>query len=425
MPGQTQQLAFQVDTSGSAPLGKYPVQISATDGFVAVEVNTTVTIGDFSLAVIPAVIPAGPNGTTGTPRVGPSSSNGLSEAITLACAGLPVGTTCSPGLLLADQPNTTVAIDYASLPVGDYPFQVIGNIGGDYHQASAVLQVGDFSATLNKSSVALSLGGSAAFDISLTSINHYATSISVYCQVPDNRLTCAPVQPVVLTDGLHGVVQLTVSASTSVAAAMPSHQADYALLGIVLLSLIAVPRKRSVSLNCAIMALALSACISCGGGSSSGGNGSSGPGSGGGGTPTGKIIKVPVVVQYLSESNSINQKDAGPHRDHPTIGPPRVVGTGAIMLFNRSSETRSVDLPCNGKLRIRTGDPGFAPRSTKLLSYRLVHRNIGDRPKTFRNGFPRAALDYRPGSGWGIPHGKVRFAVAIVISGYRHISFLP
>jgi hypothetical protein len=101
------------------------------------------------------------------------------------------------------------------------------------------------------------------------------------------------------------VVQLTISASTSTAIARPGRQANYALLGFLLLSLIAGRRKRSAPLNFTVIAFVLSACISCGGG------GTAGTGTGGG-TPGNQIIDVPVIVQDLSFTNTNNKKILGP-----------------------------------------------------------------------------------------------------------------
>jgi len=48
----------------------------------------------------------------------------------------------------------------------------------------AVLRIGDFTATLDKTAATLTGGQSTTFNVTLASVNHYTSSITVFCQSP-------------------------------------------------------------------------------------------------------------------------------------------------------------------------------------------------------------------------------------------------
>jgi FG-GAP-like repeat len=308
-PGGIAQVMFQIVASSPSALGNYSVQVSATNGFFPVGTPMKLGIGEFTLSVNPAMLLAGPSGSV-VPTVAPSATNGLRETITLACDGLPGGIVCAPPPISANFPHIMFPISYTGLVPRDYPFQIKGNIGGDYHEASAVLRVGDFNASLDRSSATVSPGESATFNVSLTSVNHYTNNIQVLCQLPDNRLSCtASPLKAVLTNGGTAMIQLTISATLSALARersrVPSSlPARLAVVGLLPIALVELKRKRK-GLACLVVGLVLSLLLSCGGGSSSGGNG-------GGGSQSNQI-SVPVIAQADAiQSDSNNQKMIGP-----------------------------------------------------------------------------------------------------------------
>jgi hypothetical protein len=313
LPGDRAQVGFQVSTSSSTPYGTYAVQVSSTDGFVLAQTIMKLGIGDFSLSVSPSTVPVGPNGSV-FPVVTSTSTNGLNEEITLACNGLPSGATCQQqDPFGANGGSSPLIISYGGLSPRDYPFQIIGSISNDNHQTDAVLSVGDFSASIDKTSATLSAGGSDTFHVLLTSINHYATNITVSCQLP-NSLSCT-VSPtkVALADDGKATVTLTVKASSMAATIRPDRlvswsRGSYAFVSFLPLSLILIRRRRRMLFAFIIVALMMPALVSCGGGSSGGSTGNHGSGG-----PTPVQVNMTVAAQAdTRENDSNNQKTLGP-----------------------------------------------------------------------------------------------------------------
>jgi hypothetical protein len=189
----------------------------------------------------------------------------------------------------------------------------VGTISNDNHQTDAVLSVGDFSASIDQKNATLPPGGSATFHVLLTSLNHYATNITVFCELPDS-LTCT-VSPAkaALADGGKATVTVTVKAS-SMAATIRSNRwlswsrRSYALISFLPLSLILIRRKKRVLFALVVVALTLPALPSCGGGSSAGSTG----GQGSGGPPPTQVNMTVVASADTRENDNANQKTLGP-----------------------------------------------------------------------------------------------------------------
>ena len=195
------QVTLTVSTSTSTPYGMYPVQIIATDGFFPASVTLPLGVGNFSLGLNPSLVVVGPYGL-GTIAVTSTSTNGLSETITLSCSGLPASATCSSGFISdANGGSSGVFVGSNGLAVGDYAFEVVGTANIASQSAPAILRVGDFTASLDKTTATLAPGQSATFTVTLTSLNHYTSSISVICESPSSPVTCsASPLPATLTD---------------------------------------------------------------------------------------------------------------------------------------------------------------------------------------------------------------------------------
>ena len=307
LPGGTSEVGFTVDTSSDTPYGTYPVQITTTDGFYPASVTLSLGVGDFSLSVNPQMISMGPNGFVQY-TVGATATNGVNEFVTLSCAGLPPGTTCGQDAPLGTQGGqVNLEIDGTSQPAADYKFQIFGKANVAQHAIVAVLRVGDFSTSLDKTAATLSPGNAANFTLTLTSINHYATNIQVSCQSPSAKVTCAANPPVVaLADGGQATVTLTVTTVSSRAAlwtALFSFGVGGVLLCLLPVSFFSAYR-RSRFLTTGLCALLLAAMLACGGGGSEGG---------GNPPPSPEIISIPVTSladSTLSDDN--NQKTSGP-----------------------------------------------------------------------------------------------------------------
>jgi len=273
--GGTGVASFTVSTSGGTPFGSYPVLITTTDGFFQTSAPLQLGIGDFALSVSPSTIVMGPSGSA-TATVTSTSTNGLNEFIVLTCVGLPANAQCgqSGNSLNANGGSTGLGIGGGPFAAQDYPFQAKGTAQIASHAVNVILRVGDFTATLDKSSATLSAGQSAVFNVTLASINHYTSSITVFCQSPSSSLSCtASPSPASLADGGTASVQLTMTAAKTASALMPllprenpwKFGSGYAFLCVFALVLLRLRRQAPI----AFLAEALLICVfvvACGGG---------------------------------------------------------------------------------------------------------------------------------------------------------------
>lgn len=307
-PGGPGQVGFTVSSTSSTPMGEFPVQVSATDGFVTASVMLTLGIGDFSLSAHPTTIVAGLNGQAST-TVTSVATNGLNEFIALSCPGLPSSATCELGGSFTTNGSVGLGVITRGASAGDYPFQIVGQANLVSHTTNATLRVGDFSASLDKTTVTLTPGQSADFVLTLTSINHYANDFSVFCQSPSAKVTCTPSNTrASLSDSGTATVSLTVAAVANSAVARSSPYRDWLFLVVALFCLPLVganPKTRRSRVLLVFFTLAL--LPSCGGGSSGVG------GSGGGGNPPPEIVSIPVIaLGDFRIYDSSNQKITGP-----------------------------------------------------------------------------------------------------------------
>jgi hypothetical protein len=312
LPGGVSRVNFTVTTSTSTPFGTFPLQITSTDGFFTALTTFSLGIGDFSLSVNPALISIGPSGTNSLSLIA-TPTNGLNEDSTVMCSGLPTRARCGSNIP-ATSGTTIVQITGAGVAAGDYPFQLTMQAHILSHTANATLRVGDFSASLDKTAATLSAGQSANFVLTVGSINHYANTISIFCQPPSNNVSCSVSNPnVPLTDSGNSTVTLTVSRPAA-AHAEVKHGREFLLSTLIFVGL-ALPLltfTRNSKLPARLMLfLALISLPSCGGGS--------GTGSGGGGginpppPPPPQTVSISVIAQANSVfSDSGNQKIVGP-----------------------------------------------------------------------------------------------------------------
>jgi FG-GAP-like repeat len=316
--GGSAQVSFAVSTSSATPFGTYNVQIMATDGQVVAVTSLKLGIGDFSLQINPATIIVGPGGS-GDPLVTSTSTNGLNEFISLTCSGLPANAGCGQNGILSTQGGSTgLSVGGGPLAAADYPFQITGTTKVIAHAINAVLRVGDFTASLDKTSATLTPGQSAVFNVTLTSVNHYASNITVFCSSPSTSLSCTQSpSPAALVDGGAMTVQLTVTASAR-AVVTGSPRLDHRLaIGAAYFAcaLVCVPlliRRRPNFVFFLAIVVILVSSTGCGGG---GGSASTSPPiiPPPPPVPTAQTITIPVVASAQSTpSDFLNQKTIGP-----------------------------------------------------------------------------------------------------------------
>lgn len=308
-----------VTTSPSTPFGSHNVTVSSTDGLSPTSASFRLEFGDFSFSINPTTIVGGPSGNP-TATLTTSSTYNLSEQLTLSCTGLPAGVTCgAQGNTYTSAGTMAFGLDYSQLTAADYAFQIAGTAGIVSHSINAVLRIGDFTATLDQTTASLAAGASATFNVTLASVNHYSSSITVFCEPASSTISCtaSPV-PATISDGSSTMVKLTVTNTAAKSSVRKSHPAALwipPILSLLIPACALVFRKRAPFMACLMLMLTL-AMISCGGGSGSnggagGGGGGNGGGGGGGSTP--QTINVSVSAQAAStQSDSNNQKTIGP-----------------------------------------------------------------------------------------------------------------
>jgi hypothetical protein len=317
LPGGYAEVVVTLNTSASTPFGSYNVTISGTDGVEPTDATFKLGIGDFSWTINTTTFIVGPTGSAQA-TVTVSATHGLSEPLIFTCSGLPAGTQCGLESNFYTSDGTVgFEMNYSQLAPGNYPFQIIGTADIVSHSASASLQVGDFSAALDKTTATLSAGQSATFNLTLTSVNHYSNTITVGCPALTGSVSCAVSSaPLTLTDGGTVTVPLTITNTSAKAAG--EHRSLFLsgaglLIATLPLSLLAV-RRSATSRLALITLMTVIAMTSCGGGGGNiGGGGGGGGGTGGGGGANPQTVSISVVAQATSTPvDTNNQKILGP-----------------------------------------------------------------------------------------------------------------
>jgi hypothetical protein len=262
----------------------------------------------------------GPSGNA-VATVTANSTFGLNEPLSFTCTGLPVGTQCGPNSFLYTSGGTTgFGVSHNQLPAADYPFQVVGTADIVSHTMNAVLRVGDFTASLDKAAATVTAGQAATFNLTLTSVNHYTSTITVFCNSPSTSLTCSlSGSPAALDDGGTAVVQLTVNNISSAIRTRKTASKSlgvFNLLALILPISVVIRSRRQKQLLVVLVAVVLMGMNACGGGGA--GVGTSGGGGGGGGNGGGsgggnQTVSLSVVAQAtMTVSDSFNQKTLPP-----------------------------------------------------------------------------------------------------------------
>ncbi len=267
-------LGLTIATTSGTPLGVYPIQITATDSHIWPSATLPLGIGDFSLSISPATIVIGPNGTS-IPQITATAINGLNEQLAVTCNGLPGNALCGLTGVFVAGGSAGLEVSGGPLSAADYPFQITGKANIAVQTINAVLRVGDFTATLDKTSATLSPGQSTTFNITLKSINHYSSSISFGCEPASAVVTCTtPTAATPLTDGATVTIPIIITASsTSSALGTPTSHMIYPLslicgwaavfLFTVVESMLRDRRRRLYILGFVLLSMSI---VACGGG---------------------------------------------------------------------------------------------------------------------------------------------------------------
>jgi hypothetical protein len=318
-PGGTAQSSLVLAATAPVPVGNYTFNVVTSDSAITQLTPVTLKVGDFSLTgPVTATGSALPNGFE-TFQFQVNSVNGYDRTIGLDCSGLPAGANCLGGGFPVGAPFNTagVSIITNNVAVGDYPFLIVGNTAFTTHTIPAVLHVGGFGgATITPGSATLSVGQSATFNLSLSSVNGFTDQLTFFCGatingVAANGINCSFNPATASFDAagkLTTQITVTVSARPRGAKTRVSARAGFwplPLLACVILGVFfiaAPPRRRTPAVLSCVAILTLGAVLSCGGG-----------GGGSGVQPPPPPVPTPtpgpqnVTVQVLAESRNQSQ----------------------------------------------------------------------------------------------------------------------
>jgi FG-GAP-like repeat len=265
-----------------AQLGTYSVNISASNGAITPSATLQLGVGDFDLSVNPNIVSMDTSNSPYT-TVSTTFLDGLDEEVSFSCTGLPSGASCSiPGIAYPGVSVTAIGLSLSpvsNLAPADYPFQIVGTANVVSHSVSATLRISGFTGSLNSNSAAIAGGGSAKFNVTFTSVNHFTSSdITLFCSnVPGVTCTYSP-SLVTLTDGGTATAQLVltyVAPATAAAGSRPFASKRVQALACLIVFVLpwGVRRRSWKGILCIFVCLVLFFTISgCGGGGGGGGS---------------------------------------------------------------------------------------------------------------------------------------------------------
>jgi hypothetical protein len=288
-PGQSVGSSLTIQTSLTTPLGSYSIKFVASDGSVASQLSLTLNVSDFSIALNPTAVSVLPGKPANFTLV-LGSSTGWNDLISVNCsiAG-PGNPSCDAGgtYNVGSFPFT---IDTNNFSGGDYTVTTVGSADGISHTATTTtIHVQGVAIALTPTLATVSVGGTANFNISLTSQGGYSDQFTFSCQQLPPGLACnfSPPSGSVTAGGtLTSMLAVSVTSKPATVGAVrsfrfrrwPSIATFTCLLSLCALGLLAfwnagvwVPDRKLASGLFAAATLLLVAVtfVACGGGGSS------------------------------------------------------------------------------------------------------------------------------------------------------------
>jgi hypothetical protein len=133
---------LSVSTSGSTPMGSYPLTITATSGNLTHSTQVTLAVADFSIAASPSSRTVSRNSKT-TYTVTVTALGPFSATVNFSASGLPPRTTSSfnPTSVLGAGTSTLTISVRKTAPTGTYPLVITATGGGTTHSANVTLVI--------------------------------------------------------------------------------------------------------------------------------------------------------------------------------------------------------------------------------------------------------------------------------------------
>ena len=173
-----------ITAGSSATLGTFNVTIKGTSGSVVhtATLALNVVVADFSVSSTPASVTV-LQGDTASYAVSVAALNGFTGNITMSASGYPTGATVafSPGVVAVPGSSLLTVKTGATTPVGTYTLTIKGTSSARVVRSATVKlvvnPVGDFSFSVNPSSLTVPRGSRGTTYVSLTGQNGF------YCTV--------------------------------------------------------------------------------------------------------------------------------------------------------------------------------------------------------------------------------------------------
>jgi hypothetical protein len=175
--------ALAVTTSGTTPIGTYPLTITGVSGTVTHTANATLIVSpppDFSVSASPGSQTVGAGGGTSY-AVSITPANGFSAAVSLSVSGLPSGANGTFTPNPATGSSTLSISTSAATPAGTSTLTITGVSGSLTHAASATLVVStpDFSVSATPSARTVSQGSPAVYAITIAPVAGFSGSANL------------------------------------------------------------------------------------------------------------------------------------------------------------------------------------------------------------------------------------------------------
>jgi Subtilase family/FG-GAP-like repeat len=327
--GQSIGSSLMVQTSASTPYGPYTFTVVASDGFVSDQMTLQLNVADFSLSVTPRSVSALP-GTNANFTLQLTTFGSWPGALSVGCTLSGVGVSQPCGTLGPyTAGNYPFSVTTTGLAAGSYTVQVGANDNGIVHVATATLLIEGVTASVSPTTATINVGGSANFNVILTSAYGYTNQFTFGCVNPPAGVSCSfsPPSGTLPAGGTINstlTVKITSQVSSLAGTRGPVRSdsrrpevpiAPIAFVAVLAALLAYLMARLSYTSTWQVATRTLFAvglilcgfCVgSCGGGSGGGGNsGGGGPSGGGSPPPPSTPVNVVLAIQATSANVSV------------------------------------------------------------------------------------------------------------------------
>jgi FG-GAP-like repeat len=310
--------SLSIQTSASTPIGSFTIVVVATDGAVSDQMKLVLNVADFTVSVTPSSVTV-VTGAVANFSLQLGAVGDWTDLVNLSCTlSGPTTTGCNfAGSYLPG--NIPFSIATSSLAPGNYNLNVTGFADGVTHSATtAVLHVQGATGTVSPASANVSVGGSATFNVTVSSANGYSDQFTFSCPNAPAGVSCSfnpPTGALAANGNLAAVLTVTVSSRPAVLPVVPGRRhfpwlpVTMLCTGLILVfawsarqATVPVRQWKAVAgafLSIGAIALAIT-IVSCGGGGSSTSSGPPPP------PPPPQPVTVTLTVQAASPSLTVN-----------------------------------------------------------------------------------------------------------------------